>query len=213
MDFEISARVRQSWLQTHCEHALSFWANHCAKILCFCVHSAWGFGPYISRKFLIWTHFVNASWKNIGPSHAHFQYNARKLVSLKTVLLFTLRKLSNEVITTACKFWRQIACSFLGYGTFYSQAKPYLKCRQWSTAPIREREKMRKNRGRGKACEIWFQKVIPPTLSASNQTLVSGVKSCQSSNGRQTAIFTELFFLKNLCIQEKKSLIIFVFAN
>ena len=49
----------------------------------------------------------------------------------------------------------------------------------------------KKERG-GNACEICFQKVIPPTLSASNPNVVSGVKSCQSSNGRQTALFTEL---------------------
>ena len=49
---------------------------------------------------------------------------------------------------------------------------------------------------RRNACEICFQKVIPPTLSASNPNLVSGVKSCQSSNGWQTAMFTE--FWKNM---------------
>ena len=49
----------------------------------------------------------------------------------------------------------------------------------------REREKG------GNTCEICFQKVILPTLSASNLTLVSGVESCQSSNVRQTALFTE----------------------
>ena len=42
------------------------------------------------------------------------------------------------------------------------------------------------------AREISFQKVIPPTLSTSNPNVVSGVKSCQSSNGRQTALFTNL---------------------
>ena len=40
-------------------------------------------------------------------------------------------------------------------------------------------------------CEICFQKVIPPTLSASNPNAVSSVKSCQSSNGRQSALLTE----------------------
>ena len=43
-------------------------------------------------------------------------------------------------------------------------------------------EKRERERG-GNASEIRFQKVIPPTLSASNPNLVSGVKSCQSSNG------------------------------
>ena len=77
----------------------------------------WSPGPYISRNLLIWTHFVNASWKKIGPTHANFQYKARKLMSLKSVLLwgkrYSSRKLSNgKVITTACNIWRQIACSF-----------------------------------------------------------------------------------------------------
>ena len=48
-------------------------------------------------------------------------------------------------------------------------------------------EKREKKRG-GNACEICFQKVIRPIFSASNQNVVSGVKSCQSSNGRQTAL-------------------------
>jgi len=61
----------------------------------------------------------------------------------------------------------------------------------------RQREKNKvEERERGNACEICFQKVIPPTLSANNQNVVSGVKSCHSSNSRQTALFTE--FKKNM---------------
>ena len=48
-------------------------------------------------------------------------------------------------------------------------------------------EKRERKRG-GNACEICFLKVIRPIFSASNQNVVSGVKSCQSSNGRQTAL-------------------------
>ena len=65
----------------------------------------------------------------------------------------------------------------------------------------------KKERG-GNACEIWFQKVIPPALSASNPNVVSGFKSCQSSNGRQTALFTEL--KKKICLY---SSFIFVFCK
>ena len=50
-----------------------------------------------------------------------------------------------------------------------------------------EFEKRERKRG-GNACEICFQKVIRPIFSASNPNVVSGVKSCQSSNGRQTAL-------------------------
>ena len=55
----------------------------------------------------------------------------------------------------------------------------------------KNKEDKRERGRRGNACEICFQKVIPPTLSVNNPNLVSGVKSCQSSNGRQTALFTE----------------------
>ena len=55
----------------------------------------------------------------------------------------------------------------------------------------KNKEEKRERGGRGNACEICFQKVIPPTLSVNNPNLVSGVKRCQSSNGRQTALFTE----------------------
>jgi len=45
---------------------------------------------------------------------------------------------------------------------------------------VREREKVRRKRGKEEknACEISFQKVIPPTVSASNPTLVSSVNGC-----------------------------------
>ena len=35
----------------------------------------------------------------------------------------------------------------------------------------------------GNDCEISFQMVIPPTLSASNPTLLCGVKSCHQAKG------------------------------
>ena len=61
--------------------------------------------------------FCECILKKIGPTHANFQYKARKLMSLKSVLLwgkrYSSRKLSNgKAITTACNIWRQIACSF-----------------------------------------------------------------------------------------------------
>ena len=80
------------------------------------------------------------------------------------------------------------------------RASKYLKVEK------RERERVRN------ACEICFQKVIPPTLSTSNPNVVSGVKNCQSSNGRQTALFTELkkdmpVFIFYICfLQTNKSL-------
>ena len=80
----------------------------------------WSSGPDIYRNFLIWAHFVNASCKKIGLTHAHFQCNLRKLVNVVKVrftMMYSSRKLNNKkVITTACNFWRQIACSFQVYG-------------------------------------------------------------------------------------------------
>ena len=55
----------------------------------------------------------------------------------------------------------------------------------------RDKNKEEERESGGNAYEICFQKVISPTLSASNPNVVTGVKSCQSSNGRQTALFTE----------------------
>ena len=61
--FKISARVRQvQWLQTHCGQALIFLGKSLSKDMLF-LCPQWSSGPYISRNFLIWTHFLNASWK------------------------------------------------------------------------------------------------------------------------------------------------------
>ena len=57
-------------LQTHCGHALFFGGKSLYKDILF-LCPQWGSGPYISRNFLIWTHFVNASWKKAQPTHAH----------------------------------------------------------------------------------------------------------------------------------------------
>ena len=57
---------------------------------------------------------------------------------------------------------------------------------------ITRRKRGRKGRDEpGNTCEICFQKVIPPTLSANNLNVVSSVKSCQSNIERHTALFTE----------------------
>ena len=78
--------------------------------------------------------------------------------------------------------------------------KTYIACSRRSDSGQcregREREKNNKVEKRERerernACEICFQKVIPPTLSTSNPNAVSGVESCQSSNGRQNTLFTE----------------------
>ena len=117
--FKISPRVRQSSVTSN-----TLWAN-----LNF-------FGQIIIQRYFVfvstvelrtfyiqelpYTHFVNASCKKIGLTHAHFQCNLRKLVNVVKVrftMMYSSRKLNNKkVITTACNFWRQIACSFQVYG-------------------------------------------------------------------------------------------------
>ena len=64
--------------------------------------------------------FCECILKKIGLTHAHFQYNSRKLVNVVKVrftMMYSSRKLNNKkVMTTACNFWRQIACSLQFYG-------------------------------------------------------------------------------------------------
>ena len=102
------------WLQTHCGQALIFLGKSLSKDMLF-LCPQWSSGPYISRNFLIWTHFVNASWKK--SDHActfPVQRKEINVVKVRFTMRYSSRKLSHEkVITTACNFWRQIACSFL----------------------------------------------------------------------------------------------------
>ena len=108
------------WLQTHCGQTwISLGRLLYKDILFLCPR--WSSGPYISMNIHIWTHFVNASWKKSDLrtqfTHAHFQYNSRKLVNVVKVsftMMYSSRKWNNKkVITTACNFWRQIACSIV----------------------------------------------------------------------------------------------------
>ena len=50
------------WLQTHCGQTWISLGRLLHKDILFSC-PRWSSGPYISRNFLIWTHFVNASWK------------------------------------------------------------------------------------------------------------------------------------------------------
>ena len=107
------------WLQTHCgQLQTNFFGQIIVQRYFVFVFTVELRTIYIQE--LIWTHFVNASWKKIGLTHAHFQYNSRKLVNvvkLRFTMMYSSRKLNNKkVIITACNFWRQIACSFQVYG-------------------------------------------------------------------------------------------------
>ena len=103
------------WLQTHCGQAwISLGKSLYKDILFLCPQ--WSSGPYISRNFLIWTHFVNASWKK-SDLRTHIssttQGNKHALI---TMMYFSRKLNNNKVITKVCNFWRQIACSFQVYG-------------------------------------------------------------------------------------------------
>ena len=101
------------WLQTHCGQELIFWGKSLSKDMLF-LCPQWSSGPYISRNFLIWTHFVNASWKNRTYACTFpVQRKEIDVVKVRFAMRYSSRKLSKDkIITTACSFWREIACSF-----------------------------------------------------------------------------------------------------
>ena len=117
--FKVSSRVRQSSVTSN-----TLWAN-----LNF-------FGQIIIQRYFVFVSkvelrtlyiqelpymntFCECMLKKIGLTHAHFQYSSRKLVNVVKVrftMVSSSRKLNNnKVITTACNFCRQIACSFKVY--------------------------------------------------------------------------------------------------
>ena len=121
--FKISARVRQSSVTSNTLWATSnkfLWADYCTKIFCFCFH---GGAPDHIYPGTYMNTFCECILKKIGLTHAHFQYNSRKLVDivkLRFTMMYSSRKLNNKVIATACNFWTQIACSFWVYGFIVS---------------------------------------------------------------------------------------------
>ena len=95
----------------------------------------WGSGPYISRNFLIWTQFVNASLKNrTYVCTFPVQCKEIKVVKVRFTMRYSSRKLNNEkVITTTCNFRRQIACTYqvTNGNISYLGKKKYLKSRHF----------------------------------------------------------------------------------
>ena len=100
--FKISARVQQSSGTSN-----TLWAN-----LNF-------FGQIIIQSYFVFVFTVELRTL-IRLTHAHFQYNSRKLVNVVKVrftMMYSSKKLNNKkIITIACNFWRQIACYFQVYG-------------------------------------------------------------------------------------------------
>ena len=92
-----------------------FWeANHFTKIFCFCVHSGALDVIYVGTSLyerILWMHLEK---KRTYPCTFPVQRKEINVVKVRFTMRYSSRKLSHEkVITTACNFWRQIACSFL----------------------------------------------------------------------------------------------------
>ena len=93
------------------------WANHYTKIFCFCVHS--GAPDLIYPETSLYEHIL---WMHLEKNRTYactfpVQRKEINVVKVRFTMRYSSRKLRNDkVITTACNFWRQIACYFQVYG-------------------------------------------------------------------------------------------------
>ena len=86
--FKISARVWQSSVTSNTLWAsINFWGQITVQRYVIFVSTVELWTLYIQELPYMNT-FCECILKEIGPTHAHFQYNARKLMSLKSVLLW-----------------------------------------------------------------------------------------------------------------------------
>ena len=109
------------WLQTHCGQSWISLGRLLHKYILF-LCPRWSSRdltyPGTSLfEHILWMHLEKKSdLRTAVLTHAHFQYSSRKLVNavkVRFTIMYSWRKLNNKkVITTACNFWRQIACSF-----------------------------------------------------------------------------------------------------
>ena len=114
--FKISARMRQSSATSNTLWACVILggANHCTKIFCFCVHS--GALNLIYPGTSLYEHIL---WMHLEKKRTYactFPVERKEInvVKVRFTVRYSSRKLSHEkVMTTACNFWRQIACPFL----------------------------------------------------------------------------------------------------
>ena len=92
-----------------------FWeANHFTKIFCFCVHSGALDVIYAGTSLYERIWWMHLEKKRTYPCTFPVQRKEINVVKVRFTMRYSSRKLSHEkVITTACNFWRQIACSFL----------------------------------------------------------------------------------------------------
>ena len=113
--FKISAQVRQSSMtSTHCGQTWISLGKSLYKDLLF-LCPQWSSGPYISRNILKGTNFVNTDLEKNRTYASTFPVQRKEInadIKVRFTMMYSSRKLNNKVITTACNFWRQIACSF-----------------------------------------------------------------------------------------------------
>ena len=89
------------------------WADYYTKIFCFCVHG--GAPDLIYPGTSLYEHIL---WMHLEKNRTYactfpVQRKEINVVKVSFAIRYSSRKLSHEkVITTACNFWRQIACSF-----------------------------------------------------------------------------------------------------
>ena len=101
------------WLETHCGQALIFWSKSLSKDMLFCVHS--GAPDIIYPGTSLYEHIL---WMHLEKNRTYactfpVQRKETNVVKVSFAMRYSSRKLSHEkVITTACNFWRQVACSF-----------------------------------------------------------------------------------------------------
>ena len=120
--FKISARVRQSSVTSN-----TLWAS----VIFFGQITVQRYVVFVSTVELRTLYiqelphmntFCECILKKIGPTHAHFKYNARKLLSLKSVLILitTVLSFTNSLSRTSLYF--SLKTSFV-YSNLFSLAK------------------------------------------------------------------------------------------
>ena len=115
-----------------------FWANHCPKICCSCVHN--GAPDLIYPGTSLYEHIL---WMHLEKNRTYactfpVQRKEINVVKVRFTMRCSSRKLSNDkVITTACNFWRKIACTFqvmsgniLFLGNKIFEIPPFFQTRQ-----------------------------------------------------------------------------------
>ena len=101
------------WLQTHCGQTWISLGRLLNKDILFCVHG--GAPDLIYPGTSLYEHIL---WMHLEKNRTYactfpLQRKEINVVKVRFTMRYSSKKLSNDkLITTTCKFWRQIACSF-----------------------------------------------------------------------------------------------------